>query len=102
MSSTVFEKQDNVLTVKHTGRLDTITSPVLENELRPYLDAVQEVIMDFSKIDYISSSGLRLLLTTQEALEDHGGSMKLIHVSDYIVEIFDLVGFTDLLTIVSD
>ena len=99
MSSTVFEKQDNVLTVKHTGRLDTITSPVLENELRPYLDAVQEVIMDFSKIDYISSSGLRLLLTTQEALEDHGGSMKLIHVNDLIMEILEVTGFVDILTI---
>ncbi len=102
MSATVFEKQGSRLTVKPEGRLDTATSPILESEMQPYLDSVQDVIMDFTKVEYISSGGLRLMLTTDQQLENRGGSMKIIHVNENILEIFSLVGFTDIITVEHD
>ena len=102
MSATVFEKQGSRLTVKPEGRLDTATSPILESEMQPYLDTVQDVVMDFTKVEYISSAGLRLMLTTDQQLENRGGSMKIIHVNENILEIFSLVGFTDIITVEQD
>ena len=102
MSATVFEKQGSQLTVKPEGRLDTATSPILESEMQPYLDTVQDVVMDFTKVEYISSGGLRLMLTTDQQLESRGGSMKIIHVNENILEIFSLVGFTDIITVEQD
>ena len=102
MSSTVFKKNGATLTVSPSGRLDTATSPVLENELRQYLDGVQDVIMDLTNVDYISSGGLRVLLATEQLLENRGGSMKLIHVNEHILEIFELVGFMDVVTVERD
>ena len=102
MSATIFEKQGSALTVKPEGRLDTVASPVLESELKQHLDGVREITMDFSGVTYISSGGLRMLLTTQQLIEDRGGSMKLIHVNDYVLEVFEMVGFMDVVTVVSD
>ena len=102
MSATVFEKKGTLLTVKPEVRLDTTTSPVLESELRQYLDGVQEVIMDFTGVEYISSGGLRVLLATEQLLENRGGSMKLIHVNEHIIEIFELVGFMDVVNVERD
>ncbi len=99
MSTTIYEKQGNRLTVKPEGRLDTVTSPELEKELQQYLDGVQEITMDFEKVEYISSGGLRLLLATQQQMEDRGGSMRLIHVNALVLDIFDLVGFMDVVTV---
>ena len=99
MSATVYEKNDHVLTVKPKGRLDTATSPLLEKEMRLYLDGVQDVIMDFAKVEYISSGGLRVLLTTEQLLENRGGGLKLIHVNEHILEIFELVGFMDVVKV---
>ena len=93
------QKQGNRLTVKPEGRLDTVTSPELEKELQQYLDGVQEITMDFEKVEYISSGGLRLLLATQQQMEDRGGSMRLIHVNALVLDIFDLVGFMDVVTV---
>ena len=102
MSATVFEKQGNVLTVKPEGRLDTATSPIFDSELRKHLDGVQEIIMDFAAVDYISSGGLRVLLTTDQTMEKKGGHMKLIHVNEHILDIFKLIGFMDLVTVGQD
>jgi len=102
MSATIFEKQGNVLTVKPEGRLDTATSPVLENELKKHLDGVQEIIMDFSNVDYISSGGLRVLLATEQLMEARDGSIKLIHVNQHIIEIFELVGFMEVIKVETD
>ena len=99
MSATIYEKQGNRLTVKPEGRLDTVTSPELEKELQQYLDGVQEITMDFEKVEYISSGGLRLLLATQQQMEDRGGSMRLIHVNALVLDIFALVGFMDVVTV---
>ena len=89
---------DGELTVKLSGRLDTNTSPVLEEELKTALDGVEDLVFDFHELDYISSAGLRVLLSTQKIM-NRQGSMKLIGVSDVIMEIFEVTGFNDILTI---
>jgi len=93
-------KQQNgsVLTIAVQGRLDTTTAPDLEKEIKTGLDGVTELIMDFEKLDYISSAGLRVLLSAQKAMSKQG-SMKVIHVNDLVMEVFEVTGFTDILTI---
>ena len=102
MSDTVYLKQGETLTVKPEGRLDTVTSPVLEKELQAHLDGVKNIVMDFSAVEYISSGGLRMLLATEQLLEQRGGSMKLIHANEYIIEVFELVGFMDVVEVIRD
>ena len=80
------------------GRLDTVTSPSLEAELKNALDGVSELIMDFEKLEYISSAGLRVLLTAQKEMNKKG-VMKLTNVNETIMEIFEVTGFSDILTI---
>ena len=99
MSDTVYLKEGNTLTVRPQGRLDTATSPVLEKELQPQLDGIQYVVMDFSSVEYISSGGLRMLLAVEQLLEERGGKLKVIHVNDYILEVFDMVGFMDVVEV---
>ena len=80
------------------GRLDTTTAPELEAELKASLDGVSELVFDMEKLDYISSAGLRVLLSAQKAMMKKG-EMKLIHVDETVMEIFDVTGFSDILTI---
>ena len=80
------------------GRLDTITSPELEKQLLSSLDNVKELVLDFEALDYLSSAGLRVLLSTQKRMSRQG-SMKLVHVNQTILEIFEVTGFSDILTI---
>lgn len=92
-------KNDSVLTVTLQGRLDTTTSPELEKALQENLSGVQEVVFDFVGIEYISSAGLRVLLSAQKRMNAEGGSMKLLHVNETVMEVFEITGFTDILTI---
>ena len=80
------------------GRLDTTTAPELELELRQSLDGVENLILDLEKLEYISSAGLRVLLSAQKQM-NHQGSMTLRNVNPAILEIFEVTGFTDILTI---
>lgn len=80
------------------GRLDTITAPQLEEEVRGSIEPVNELVFDFTNLEYISSAGLRVLLSAQKIMNDKG-SMKVKNVSADIQEIFDVTGFTDILTI---
>ncbi|MBQ6375135.1 MAG: STAS domain-containing protein [Clostridia bacterium] len=80
------------------GRLDTTTSPELEKELKGCLDGVTELTMDLSKLDYISSAGLRVLLSAHKAMRGKG-QMKVTHVNEIVMEVFEVTGFTDILTI---
>lgn len=80
------------------GRLDTVTAPDLEAELKTVIDDITSLIMDFEKLDYISSAGLRVLLSAQKSMTGKG-EMKITHVSDTIMEIFEVTGFSDILTI---
>ena len=86
------------LCVALEGRLDTTTAPQLETELKSSLPGVTALVMDFEKLDYISSAGLRVLLSSQKIMNKQG-EMKLIHVSDVINEIFEVTGFSDILNI---
>ncbi len=91
-------KNDTALTLLLEGRLDTNTAPELETELKASLDGVTELTLDLEALEYISSAGLRVLLSTQKVM-DRQGSMKLIHVSSVVMDIFEVTGFTDILTI---
>lgn len=96
---TIHKQQDgSKLTIALEGRLDTVTSPELENELKQSLDGVTDLTLDFAKLDYISSAGLRVLLATQKAM-NRQGSMKVVHVNEVVNEVFEVTGFTDILTI---
>lgn len=89
----------NNLTVALEGRLDTGTAPELEKEFEHSLDGVEELMIDMAKLDYLSSAGLRVLLGAQKTM-NRQGSMKVSHVNDTIMEIFDVTGFSDILTVV--
>ena len=90
--------EGTTLTLALEGRLDTTTSPDLEEALTASLDGVTELVFDFSKLDYLSSAGLRVLLSAQKRMNKQG-SMKLRHVNDTVKEVFDITGFADFLTI---
>lgn len=90
--------EDKTLTVTLEGRLDTTTAPQLESELKSELAGVETLVMDFEKLEYISSAGLRVLLSAEKVMNKQG-EMKVIHVSDVINEIFEVTGFSDILNI---
>ena len=91
-------RNGNALTLALEGRLDTITAPQLEAELKDALANVEELTFDFEKLDYISSAGLRVLLSAQKIMNKQG-SMKVIHANEMIMEIFEVTGFSNILTI---
>ena len=80
------------------GRLDTVTAPELEAALKEVLPTATELTMDFEKLEYISSAGLRVLLSAQKKMNAQG-DMKVVHVGETIMEIFEVTGFSDILTI---
>ena len=86
------------LVVAVEGRIDTTTAPELESELKESCVEAESLLLDFAKVDYISSAGLRVLLSLQKLMTKRGG-MKLINVNDDIMEIFEVTGFDDILTI---
>lgn len=86
------------LEVALTGRLDTTTAPQLEATLKESLDGISELVLDFAALDYISSAGLRVLLASQKTMNKQG-SMLICNVNDEIKEVFEITGFSDILTI---
>ena len=95
---TTERKFDNgALTITVAGRLDTITAPELEREIGD-LNDVQDLIIDMKNLDYISSAGLRVILKAQKIMNIKG-SMKLVNVGESIMEVFEITGFSDILTI---
>ena len=85
-------------TLAPQGRLDTISSPELEKELASLLPGLTDLTLDFAALDYISSAGLRVLLSAQKQMNKQG-KMRLLHVNATIREIFEVTGFTDILTL---
>ena len=85
-------------TLALTGRLDTSTAPDLEAELDRLLPDTHQLIFDMQGLEYISSAGLRVILKAQKVM-NRQGSMKLIHVPEFVMEVFDITGFVDFLTI---
>ena len=80
------------------GRLDTVTAPELEQSIKESIDGITDLLMDFEKLEYISSAGLRVLLSAQKIM-NRQGTMKIVHVNETVMEIFEVTGFTDILTI---
>ena len=90
--------EGSALTIALEGRLDTTTSPELEETLAASLDGVTALVFDVTKLDYLSSAGLRVLLSAQKRMNKQG-TMKLVHVNDAVKEVFEIIGFADFLTI---
>ena len=88
----------DTLEIALEGRLDTMTAPELEAELNQSMESADKLVLDFSKLDYISSAGLRVLLSAHKAMASRGG-MKVVHVNEIVSEVFDVTGFADILTI---
>ena len=80
------------------GRLDTTTAPALEEELKNSLEGVTELVLDFEKLEYISSAGLRVLLSAQKQMNKQG-KMTIRNVCADIMEVFEITGFSDILTV---
>ena len=94
------KQEGTALTVALEGRLDTNTAPDFQAEVEPMLGGIDELTLDFEALDYISSAGLRVLLTFEQELEEQGKTMRLCHVNDIIRDVFDVTGFLEILTIV--
>ena len=92
------KKDGKALVLALAGRLDTVTAPELEAVLKDALAGVEELTFDFEKLDYISSAGLRVLISAQKTM-NRQGTMKVIHTNEMIREIFDVTGFADILTV---
>lgn len=91
-------KDGSTLTVSVSGRLDTVTAPQLESELNSSIDGVTELILDFSTLEYISSAGLRVLLSAQKKMNTQG-KMTVTNINETVAEIFEVTGFSDILNI---
>ena len=90
---------DGNVTLALDGRLDTTTAPLLQDQLIPAFDEAKEIRLDFSQLAYVSSAGLRVLLMGQKTAKAKGASMVLCGVSPEIMEVLDMTGFSDMLTI---
>ena len=86
------------LTLVLTGRLDTSTAPDLELELKSVLGGLKSLVIDMEKLDYVSSAGLRVLLYAKKEM-NRQGKMTVRHVNEMVMEVFDITGFTEILTI---
>jgi anti-sigma B factor antagonist len=80
------------------GRIDTTTAPELEKELKGDMGGVNALVLDFEHVDYISSAGLRVLLSAHKAMSKKGG-MKVTNVNEMVREVFEVTGFSDILDI---
>lgn len=92
------DKNGITLKVSVSGRLDTTTAPELEKTLGSQLEGIESLTLDFGDLAYISSAGLRVLLALQKTM-NRQGQMAVTHVNDNIMEVFDVTGFVDMLTI---
>ena len=92
------EKENGITVLKLDGRLDTTTAPELENAVNAEGDSLKNLVLDFSGVNYISSAGLRVLLSAQKKMNVQG-SMELVNVSADVMDIFEMTGFADILVI---
>ena len=99
MSLTIDKTIGDEILVALTGRLDTASSPELEAELNELLPMKKPITIDMAGLDYISSAGLRVILMAQKQVNSNASSMKIVNVNEIIMEIFEMTGFVDILTI---
>ena len=91
-------KDGTALTIELEGRLDTVSAPQLETELKKSISGVETLIFDFAKLEYLSSAGLRVLLSSQKVM-NRQGQMIIKNVNSTIMDIFEVTGFSEILTI---
>ena len=91
-------QENQSLTLQLEGRLDTTTAPALEQELKDSLNGITHLVLDMEQLAYLSSAGLRVILAAQKQMNKQG-QMVVRHVNDTIMEVFNLTGFSDSLTI---
>ena len=87
------------LTVDVSGRIDTVTSPELENGVKDSLDGITKIVLNFEQVEYISSSGLRVLLSLHKTMTAKGGELVISKPAEMVTEGFEVTGFADILTI---
>ena len=90
--------EEKKLTIALAGRLDTTTAPKLETELKQNISGVEELVLDLAALEYLSSAGLRVLLSAQKVM-NRQGHMVVRNVNETVMEIFEVTGFVDVLTI---
>ena len=95
------KKEGDLLTLVLEGRLDTTTAGSLQEALIPAFDTAKDISLDFSAIDYVSSAGLRVLLMGQKKALATGGKLSLKGVSEDVMEVLEMTGFDEMLTIIS-
>lgn len=93
------KRENDTLTVYIEGNIDTVTAPALSDFLKNEIKDTKELILDFAKVDYISSAGLRVVLLAQKAMNAQG-KMCVANVNEAVMEIFQITCFTDILTII--
>ena len=93
------KKDGDLVTISPEGRIDSVTAPEFQKAVDDNITGAKNVVIDFSKLDYISSAGLRVLLATKKAVTKIGGDMKLINVGEAIMDVLNITGFVDILTI---
>ncbi|WP_432645505.1 STAS domain-containing protein [Methanobrevibacter sp.] len=91
-------KNGNELKIKLVGKLDTNTSPQLEEFIQNNIEDVEKLVYDFEELLYISSSGLRVLLSSQKIMNTQG-EMEINNVNEFVMEVFEATGFTDIMNI---
>ena len=92
------KKNAEEMSLEIVGRVDTTTAPVLDTTINENLCGIKNLVLDFQGVEYISSAGLRVLLSTQKKMKQIG-SMKLRNVCEEVMEVFEITGFVDILTI---
>ncbi len=93
-------EENGKITFAIIGRLDTTTAPQLQEVLVPAFDESKEITLDFKEVIYVASAGLRVLLMGQKQAKKTGGAMAVTGVSEEVMEVFEMTGFADMLTIV--
>lgn len=92
------EKKDDKFLITLDGRLDTVTAPQFEDVITNELENISQLVLDFEKLEYISSAGLRVILSAQKIM-NRQGKMKIINVNKNVMEVFEITGFLDILDI---
>lgn len=93
------ERENDKLTVTIKGRLDTVTAPYLEEQLNANMEGINELTLDFTSLEFISSAGLRILLTTHKAMNKRNGVMVVRGLGEEVREVFSITGFVDILNV---
>ena len=102
MSVAVIGKQGTTLNVCPEGRLDTVRAPLLQKETEPHLADTDHIVMDFSKVEYISSGGLRVLMWLELEMEKRGGEVQVVHANESVLKIFSLAGFMNVVHVITE